>query len=294
MKIPVVFGNEQVAYSGNEQSPSAHKPEYMAHYLMRESKGFDINFVEPKPVQMRDFLRCHDEKYVRGVLNMTIPNGFGTKSKSVCDSLPYTNGAMYTAARLARPEQPTCALVSGFHHAGWAGQDKDANFCTFNGLMIAGLKLIEEDGFERVAIVDCDYHFGDGTTDILKRINSADKFLHVTFGKMFQVPKRAADEIVQKQASNYLAYFNTLRDQLNQFQPDVIIYQSGADVHVDDPYGGVLTTEQMYTRDVAMFRIAKDLSFPIAWNLAGGYQPDLNKVLELHLNTFKACAEVWA
>jgi acetoin utilization deacetylase AcuC-like enzyme len=80
--------------------------------------------------------------------------------------------------------------------------------------------------------------------------------------------------------------------------PDVVIYQAGADVHVNDPYGGVLTTEQMYERDLRMFRIAKRLQLPLTWNLAGGYQVgpngEIDKVLELHLNTFRAMAEVYA
>ena len=27
----------------------------------------------------------------------------------------------------------------------------------------------------------------------------------------------------------------------------------------------------------------------VAWNLAGGYQNDLNKVIEIHVNTARAC-----
>ncbi len=73
-----------------------------------------------------------------------------------------------------------------------------------------------------------------------------------------------------------------------------IIYQSGADVHVDDPFGGVLNEEQMYERDKRMFQIAKDLRMPISWSLAGGYQLDkYDLVLRLHTNTFKACREVY-
>lgn len=81
------------------------------------------------------------------------------------------------------------------------------------------------------------------------------------------------------------------------FRPDRIIYQAGADTHVDDPYGGLLTEEQMMERDWNMFTIAKNLGIPIAWNLAGGYQVaedgSIDKVINLHLNTFRMAMEVY-
>jgi hypothetical protein len=33
---------------------------------------------------------------------------------------------------------------------------------------------------------------------------------------------------------------------------------------------------------------------PIAWNLAGGYQVPLTKVIELHVNTMRECVRVYA
>jgi acetoin utilization deacetylase AcuC-like enzyme len=68
-----------------------------------------------------------------------------------------------------------------------------------------------------------------------------------------------------------------------------VLYQAGADVHIDDPLGGVLTTEQMTERDRIVFAAARTHATPIAWNLAGGYQRPLGKVVDLHSNTLRAC-----
>ena len=70
---------------------------------------------------------------------------------------------------------------------------------------------------------------------------------------------------------------------------DNVLYQAGADVHVDDPLGGVLTTEQMIERDQIVFEAARASEIPIAWNLAGGYQTPLSKVVDLHVNTLREC-----
>jgi acetoin utilization deacetylase AcuC-like enzyme len=72
-----------------------------------------------------------------------------------------------------------------------------------------------------------------------------------------------------------------------------VLYQAGADVHVDDPLGGVLTTEQMMERDRIVFRAARRTQTPIVWNLAGGYQQPLSKVIVLHLNTMRECVSAY-
>ena len=77
----------------------------------------------------------------------------------------------------------------------------------------------------------------------------------------------------------------SLKSNLKAFEPEVILYQAGADTHRDDPLGGVLTTAQMFMRDQIMFETAKNLGVGIAWNLAGGYQYDahggISKVIEI-------------
>jgi hypothetical protein len=64
-------------------------------------------------------------------------------------------------------------------------------------------------------------------------------------------------------------------------------------VHVDDPLGGVLTTEQMIERDGIVFDAARTSETPIAWDLAGGYQEPLAKVVGLHVNTLRECVKAF-
>jgi len=75
---------------------------------------------------------------------------------------------------------------------------------------------------------------------------------------------------------------------------EVILYQAGADPHINDPLGGWLTTEQLAERDRLVFETAKAMNLPIAWNLAGGYQKDIRKVLDIHDNTMRACWAVYS
>jgi acetoin utilization deacetylase AcuC-like enzyme len=270
------------------QSPSARKPKELSDILKTLPY---VEIMEPSSITIPDIKLAHDADYVDGVMNLQLENGFGSKSKEVCDSLLYTNGCMYDAARMAQVNSPTCALVSGFHHAGHNGWRRFGYFCTFNGLIIAAAKLLAE-GLKRVAILDCDQHWGNGTADILKHSSYLnDRILHISMGQYCYYPKHA------EQYLRDLSPDECIESAFKLSEPDVIIYQAGADVHVNDPYGGVLNTEQIYQRDKLVFEMARRNSIPIAWNLAGGYQIEsdgsISKVLNIHMNTFKACKEVF-
>lgn len=74
---------------------------------------------------------------------------------------------------------------------------------------------------------------------------------------------------------------------------DLILYQAGADPHINDPLGGFMTTAKLQYRDELVFLLCQQYGIPIAWNLAGGYQRDVDgdirPVLEIHDNTLMAC-----
>jgi acetoin utilization deacetylase AcuC-like enzyme len=78
----------------------------------------------------------------------------------------------------------------------------------------------------------------------------------------------------------------------------LLLYQAGADSHINDPLGGYLSTEAMRLRDDTVFKAARQAGVPVAWNLAGGYQRaddgSIRPVLDLHDNTLKAFARCFA
>jgi hypothetical protein len=54
-----------------------------------------------------------------------------------------------------------------------------------------------------------------------------------------------------------------------------------------------VTPEQIIERDRIVFDAARASETPIAWNLAGGYQEPLAKVVDLHINTLRECVKVF-
>lgn len=274
--IPVFYREDMLAHI-DSFSPSAGKP----RLVLKAWLDGDL------PIELRDFSRvtsdelalAHDPAYVTGVLSSKIPNGFGTTDPGVASTLPYTTGAMLAAARHALQHGVACAPVSGFHHAHY---DSSGGFCTFNGLAVTACKLLAEQRVRRVLVLDCDQHFGDGTDDILGRLHLFESVENVTFGRWFHTAQ---------DADRYLRKLNAILATIGDY--DLILYQAGADVHVDDPLGGVLSTEQMRKRDELVFTAAKATRVPLAWNLAGGYQKPVSKVITLHLNTMQECVNAY-
>jgi acetoin utilization deacetylase AcuC-like enzyme len=273
MHLPVFYTPRMVA-TPSSFSPSAAKPAQ----VVASWRELPIELHEPAPVTAAQLARAHDPGFVADVLACRADNGFGDRSPDIAASLPYTSGAMLAAARHAIAHRTiACAPVSGFHHASYA---QASEFCTFNGLVVAACALREEDGVRRVGIVDCDMHYGDGTVAIIDRLR-ATWIDHFTAGETYVERAHAAALL-----ADLPARLRAMRDC------DVVLYQAGADPHVDDPVGGLLTTDELRRRDDIVFDTLASLGVPVAWNLAGGYQREADgsipKVLAIHTNTARA------
>lgn len=205
---------------------------------------------------MREVLACERE------------NGFGNCLPGVARSLPWTAGAMLSAARRARERGGVAvAPCSGFHHARW---DDCGGFCTFNGLMVTSAVLRAE-GVRRIGILDLDNHYGNGTEAILDQLDARSWVRHFTAGAQYRRPSHASE------------FLTRLPSEVARFADcDVVLYQAGADPHVNDPLGGWLTTEQLRERDGLVFSGLKALGIPvrrltwpgdISWMRRGAFPP---------------------
>ena len=172
--------------------------------------------------------------------------------------------------------------TSGFHHAGY---QKAEGFCTFNGLMVT-VHALRADGFTgRIGILDLDEHYGNGTDDILRKVGKTEEtnVEHYTFGGD-TIPRHGGDDWLRR-----------LPGIVQRFRDcALVLFQAGADPHRDDPFSrGILSTEQLHKRDQIVFQGLHAMNVPVIWNLAGGYQSPLRKVLDIHDNTMRACTAVY-
>lgn len=277
---PIYYDERQSVAGIDSFSPSAGKPARFMELLGFHYRSDVLTKVAPvTPVTIGDLYLVHDKAYVDGVFDGTTLNGFENNDRRVAEACLWTVGSLVCAVeRAATEELPVLSPTSGFHHA---YHSFGGGFCTFNGLAVAAAKYLAKHPGHKVGILDCDFHYGDGTADILKKLpDLAANVRHHTSGLHF---KGDGDDPLE-----FFAWLDDAINDLNDFDCDVVIYQAGADMHINDPLGGLLTDAGLEARDRAVFC---GIQAGIAWNLAGGYQKGktTNKhddpVLRIHLNT---------
>lgn len=280
--LPVFYDPRQNALIAGSFSPSASKPAEVVASWQR--LGVPIETRSFEPVSREYLYRVHEREHVDGVLEGTRKNGFHNTSPEVAASLPWTSGSMLAAARHVAMGAPVAVSpTSGFHHA---GPSTASAYCTFNGLIAAAVALLDEGLVAKVGILDLDMHYGDGTEAIMLKQRLLSKVEHYTFGlsAVEHGPARTPEG-----TEVWLGQLGPIVDGFAEKGCGVVLCQLGADPHVNDPLGGVMTSDQMRRRDRIVFERCRALGLPLAWNLAGGYQQPLRGVLDLHDTSLLEC-----
>ena len=270
----------------------------------------NVQLKEPAPATEEDLLRVHTPEYINAVRTGT-PRALAESQKfpwspELFPSVCLTNGACLAAARQALRDGVGAALASGFHHA---HADHGEGFCTFNGLVVAAESLKARGEVRTVSILDMDLHYGNGTA----ALSATRPWLAALsiYGCDYQDNEAYNDVTVRRHTDgpNHVSAtlpagcngrrLNEVLEQhlhglLKRGKPDLLLYQAGADPLKEDPYSPLaLSHADLLERDRRVFEFARDHGLPVAWVLAGGYARDITKVVEAHLNTFRAAAMVY-
>ncbi|MDP5189317.1 histone deacetylase, partial [Rheinheimera baltica] len=76
---------------------------------------------------------------------------------------------------------------------------------------------------------------------------------------------------------------------INWHQPDLVLYDAGVDIHQRDELGLLsISTAALYQRDLLVLQCCVDNAIPVAAVIGGGYQRNVDALVQLHLQLFKA------
>ena len=215
-------------------------------------------------LKREDLYLCHDKKYIDDIFALKIPNGFKNFREDVPEQELLQCASFYHASREALINNIATSMSAGFHHANYK---KPGPYCTFNGLMYSAMKLKEEKLINKVGIMDLDFHYGDGTDDIINILN-------IEYIEHWGLAKDLS--------TNILYFFMKLEQALERMRDcDIIFFQAGADMYKHDPKGGLLSKEQMIKRDEIVISFCSQNNIPLVWCLAGGYT-ELEELCEIH------------
>ena len=267
--------------------------------ILNDFELLDLVFFEPEPMPWKWIEVVHDSAYTN-----KLQNGIISDSDIRALGFPFSESLVMRERRIV---QGTWDLVKyaveegkfGFNIAGGthhAFSDKPAGYCLLNDFAIAG-KLALFAGLERVLIVDLDVHQGNGTASILK--NEPNIFTFSMHGdKTYPLIKEESDlDISLPPGTDDEEYLDVLHLHLDmlfsEIQPDLVLYNAGADVLNSDEVGTLgLSLAGCAARDEMVFRYCSEMKIPAVVAMGGGYSKNIDEVLNVHLQTFKT-ARFW-
>ena len=281
-----------------------HHSDYIAPPPTRGSFAFDKYYLvieavkqlsdshklyAPHAMEARWLEAVHDPVYVDEVLSSKVPHekerriGFPV-SPEIAQRVRYTSGGTWLAAKLALEHGYAANSAGGSHHA---LANTGAGYCVFNDLAVSANRLIAEGDVGHILILDLDVHQGDGTASLLSgRSDIMTVSMHAE--KNFPVRKaRSTLDIGLEDGTDDGEYLRILAGHLptvlDDFKPDLVLYQAGVDPHSNDRLGRLaLTDDGLAARERYVIRQARDRNIPVASALGGGYGQDHMAVARRH------------
>jgi acetoin utilization deacetylase AcuC-like enzyme len=179
------------------------------------------------------------------------------------------------------------------HHA---TRSNPQGFCIFNNIAIATKLAILRKKYKRIAIIDFDHHFGNGTAYIHEK-NPNILYISTHADPRIAYPACGyVDEIGKDEGRGYnicvplmykasesdikTAFEELILPIIWQFKPEFLAISSGFDAYERDPIGVLGVTENGFTLIGAyMNHITNELKIPMANFLEGGYSIQMLPIL---------------
>tara|TARA_Y100000588_G_scaffold236031_1_gene249687 strand:- start:355 stop:1215 length:861 start_codon:yes stop_codon:yes gene_type:complete len=252
--------------------------------LLREQKELKITWEKPAAVKDDALCRAHELAHIQLVAK---PNGpFDGDTPDYPDINGHARrsaGGALRALELARDGKPNFSLLRPpGHHA---TQERAMGFCFFNSIAIAALTA-RADGIKKVAVFDFDVHHGNGTEDILHKVEGT-QFISIHQHPAYPgTGQRSFDNChnftvpPESPAAKWREAATAALGALKKFDPDLICVSAGFDAYKRDP----LCQQQLEPEDFTWIaQQLRALKKPQANILEGGYSNDLPKLILAYL-----------
>ena len=202
-------------------------------------------------------------------------------------------GGTVLASKLAISAGIACNTAGGSHHANYNG---GAGYCVFNDVAVASKYLLEKGLAGKILILDLDVHQGNGNSDIFK--DNRNVFTFSMHSKSnYPAKKSISDCDVELENDledkEYLETLKSHLNKLNQENFDFVFYIAGVDIHYNDRLGRLkISDEGIKKRDEIVTENFFSKGIPLCGVLGGGYNKDIDKLVELHSFLHQSCAKL--
>ena len=267
--------------------------------------GDAVIFVEPEAATWDELALVHTEDYLgklrSGTLSATdiaqlelpwskeMVEGFRLMAGGTIQAALHACGIQRSADLQVRSSETGVALHigGGLHHA---FPNHGEGFCPLNDVAVA-VRVLQQRGIERAAIVDLDVHHGNGTAFIFESDPRVFTFsMHQQHNYPMWKPRGSLD-IGLPDGVHDETYLRELAKALPLVMasgPQCLFYLAGADPYEDDQLGGLrLSRDGLRERDRMVYQAARAANIPTVVVLAGGYARNVEDTVCIHLATIE-------
>lgn len=281
--------------------PQGHRFPMAKYRMLRNcllEKLPSIQLLEPRAACRDELIRAHSADYIESILTGSVHEktlkaiGFPW-SKAMAERALRSVGATLDALDSALQYGSAVNLAGGTHHA---KRDEGSGFCVFNDQAVAAFHYLSSSSQGRVLILDLDVHQGDGTAQICA--GEGRVFTFSMHGERnFPFEKQISDLDVGLpdacEDDYYLAQLDhALRVVHSRFNPTVVLYLAGLDVHRSDRLGRLhLSDEGIARRDEIVLDWCAQRRLPIVMSMGGGYFNNLDELVALQTTSIARLSE---
>lgn len=256
----------------------------------------DSNVFEPEMPSPEDLLLAMTPEYLDDLDNLRWTLATVRSEMALTENIvrfsKLTVGGTVLACRRALDAGIGFHIGGGFHHA---FKNHAEGFCYINDIAVGIRKMQKEGKAEKVAVIDCDLHQGNGTANIFLNDTSVFTF-SIHQEHLYPIKEKSDLDIGLADLAGDQEYIPKVRLNvpgiLDSFQPDLVVFVAGADPFEGDRLGTLRLTKQgLMERDRIVIQSARHRGIPLAVVLAGGYAADTAETVEIHVNTGIVCAK---
>jgi len=321
-KTGLIWSDEFTKFNLGEGHPMNSRRMDVPYQLFRNLPSMNqqsIEIISPDPASDSNLTRFHSTDYVKMMKSLSTAGagfygrfGLGTGDCPVFPGMQLISslivgGAIEGAKRIMNGEvQQAFSLMAGLHHA---FSERASGFCYYNDIVVTIKYLQEEFGIDRLLYIDTDVHHGDGVLDAFyesKRvlgisIHESGQFIFPGTGLSDEIGK--GDGIGH--SINVPLFPGTWDDQYieifekivpciwEEYDPEFVIWQCGADGHYQDLLGHLNLTTNLYGylgRRIAELSGKRSTKGRLLLLGGGGYNPD--SVARVWMTTLAAIMDV--
>ena len=270
------------------------------HRYIRERKLIhDSDIIEPSMAGLADLMTVHTRRYARGIMDGDLEYRELRRL-----GLPWSEGlarrsrlavqGTINAGLMALQDGIAGNLAGGTHHA---MPDFGEGFCVFNDVAVAIKVLRQSMWANKILVLDCDVHQGNGTAEIFRDEPEVFTFsLHGANNYPFKKPPSTLD-IGLPDNTKDKEYLKTLGDALDDifedFSPDLVFYLGGIDPLESDHFGRLsLSMKGLKYRDHMVIEKVTGEDVPLVLLLSGGYAPTLEETVKAHATMYETALEL--